>query len=69
MSSIETIRDFTGKVIGKIETDSNGNKLVRDFYGKVLGRYDKTYDVTRDFSGRVIARGDVAAALINSADK
>lgn len=60
----ETIRDFYGKVIGYIQIDSNGNKIVRDFYRKILGRYDKAANVTRDFYGRIIARGDQASSLL-----
>lgn len=59
------IRDFYGRVIGKIEEDSRGNKTVRDFYGVILGRYDKSTDTTRDFYGRVIAKGDHSGMLIS----
>lgn len=59
----ETIRDFSGKIIGFIETDSRGNKTVRDFYMRVLGYYDKSQDVTTDFYRRVIARGDCCGML------
>lgn len=59
----ETIRDFSGKIIGFIETDSRGNKTVRDFYMRVLGYYDKSQNVTTDFYRRVIARGDCCGML------
>lgn len=61
----QTIRDFSGKIIGFIETDSRGNKTVRDFYMRVLGYYDKSLDVTTDFYHRVIARGDCCGMLLN----
>lgn len=65
MSSVDIIRDFSGRIIGKIETDNNGNKIVRDFYGHILGRYDKRNNVTRDFYGHIIARGDNCGLLIS----
>ena len=65
----EIIRDFYGKILGTIETDSKGNKTVRNFYGKVLGFYDKANNVTRDFYKRIIARGDQASGLIWSGKK
>ena len=37
-NNTQIIRDFSGKIIGKIETDRAGNKIVRDFYGHILGR-------------------------------
>ncbi|MBO5712219.1 MAG: hypothetical protein J6R47_05205 [Acholeplasmatales bacterium] len=61
---IQTIRDFYNRILGYIETDKDGNKIVRDFYRKILGRYDKKQDVTRDFYNRIIARGDNTSALL-----
>lgn len=67
MNNTELIKDFGGKVIAKIETDSQGNKLVKDFYGKVLGRYDVRTNTTKDFYGKVLARGDAVGILISMA--
>ena len=64
-NNTQIIRDFHGKILGKIETDSSGNKVVRDFYGHILGKYDKRNDVTRDFYGRIIARGDNCGLLLS----
>lgn len=58
VKSKQDIRTFTGKKIGTIYTDYNGDKEVRDFYGRLLGRYNKKSDVTRDFYGRIVSRGD-----------
>ena len=52
------VRDISGRIIGFIETDKDGNKQVRNFYGRILGTYDKRIDVTRDFYGKIITRGD-----------
>ena len=60
----QTIREFSGKIIGYIETDERGNKTVRDFYGKILGRYEKGTDTTRDFYGKILARGDQSSMLL-----
>ena len=64
-NEVTVIRDWSGMIIGKIETDSKGNKTVRDFYGRILGRYDAACNVTREFTGRVIAKGDASAMLLN----
>ena len=62
----EIIRDFYGKIIGKIETDTlTGDKVVRDFHGIIKGRYNKRLNVTKDFYGRTIARGDQCNMLLN----
>lgn len=63
-NDIQTVRDFSGRILGYIETDNQGNKIIRDFYRVILGKYDKKNNVTRDFYGRVVARGDASASFI-----
>jgi hypothetical protein len=65
MNNRQVIKAWNGKIIGSVETDPQGNKVVRDFYGKILGRYIKALDVTRDFRGKMIARGDQSAMLLS----
>ena len=64
---VEQIRDFYGKIIGSIETQSNGDRIVRDFYGKILGYYRSSRNVTTDFYGKIIAQGDATGMLLASA--
>ena len=65
MITKQTIRDFYGRIIGTIETDSiTGDQTARDFYGRILGRWDKKQDVTRDFYGRVLMQGNGLSGLI-----
>ena len=65
----QIIKDWRGKIIGYIETDNFGNKIVRDFYRKILGKYDKKSDMTRDFYGRMVAKGDQCSLLLGRAVK
>ena len=58
------IREFSGKIIGFLESDAKGNQQVRDFSLKILGFYDKTNDVTRDFYGKIITRGNTVIGLL-----
>ena len=60
----EIIREFSGKIIGYIQTDNKGNKVIRDFYRRILGKYDKASNTTRDFYGRIVARGDQSSMLL-----
>ena len=64
MATKEPIKDWQGKFLGFMETESNGNKVLRDFYGRILGKYDKSLDVTRDFYGRQVGKGDVLMTLL-----
>ena len=65
MMNEQPIRDFHGRIIGYIEEKSNGDKIVRDFYKRVLGKYDKSTNTTRDFYGRIIARGESTGLLLS----
>ncbi len=58
------IQDWTGKIIGFIDIEPNGKKTVRDFSFRILGYYKPEFDVTTDFHGRQIAKGDQSGMLI-----
>ena len=59
----EIIKDFYGKIIGSLTDD--GNKIIaKDFYGKILGHYDKAQNVTKNFYGQIIAKGNIASSLV-----
>lgn len=62
--SKEPVRLFSGKIIGYIETDKDGNQQARDFYGKILGTYDKQFNVTRNFYGRILGKGNQVSGLV-----
>ena len=59
------IRDFYGRVMGYIEDLPNGDQILRNFYMKVLGRYDKAQNVTKNFYGRVVAKGNQLPMLLS----
>ena len=60
----EAIREPSGKIIGWIQSESNGDKILRDFNGRILGRYDNRLDVTKEPSGRIVARGYALTMLL-----
>lgn len=60
----EPIKDFYNRILGRTETDSQGNKKVYDFYNRLLGYYEKSSNLTKDFYRRVIGKGDLTSALI-----
>lgn len=60
----EIIKDFYHRIIGYVQTDSQGNKKAFDFYRRLLGTYSKQQNVTKDFYNRIVARGDAVVSLI-----
>lgn len=60
----EPVREFSGKIIGWIETDNQGNQIIRAFSGRMIAKYDKQSDVTRDFYGKIISKGNTAVGQL-----
>ncbi len=63
--SREAIKDWTGKVVGWIDKDDRGNKTIREYNYKIVGKYDSSTNTTRDFHGRVVAKGDHIGIMLN----
>ena len=60
----ETLRDFSGRILGSIDTKPNGDAIAYDFYGRIVGKYNKIYNKTYDFYGRIIGEGNLLAGLV-----
>ena len=59
------VRDFYGRLLGTVEIDTvTGDKVIRDFYGKIRGYYNKRTNLTKDFYGKIVARGDQTGMLL-----
>ena len=62
----EPVKDWRGKILGFIETDTQtGNKKIKDFYGKIKGKYNKRLEITQDFYGRKVSNGDQLLRLLD----
>ena len=61
----ETIRAYNGTIIGFIDTDTTGDKIVRDSRGRLVGRYNKASNMTLDHAGRFLYRGDQSPLLLS----
>ena len=66
MMNEEYIRDYnTKQILGIIRTENNGDQAAIDFATrKILGFYRASRDVTTDFIGRVLTKGNTVVALI-----
>ena len=49
--TIETLRDNCQRILGYIETRSDGCKIGRDVYPRIKGYYDSHSNITKDASG------------------
>ena len=64
MATTEVLKDFYGRIIGKVEIKPNGDKILKDFYGRILGSYIKSSNITKDFYGRIVGKGDILTTLL-----
>ena len=60
----ETIKNFSGSILGYLDTESNGDVVAKDSSGRIVGYYRKSNNATTDFSGRILYYGNCAVALI-----
>ena len=67
----EKIRDFSGLIIGLVQTKDNGDKAALDFPSRlILGEYIKSQDHTIEFPSRqIVARGDTVVSFIYNKKK
>lgn len=64
MSERERLQDWTGKIIGFVDYESNGDKTLRNFEMQILGKYISSRDITQDFYGRIVGKGDILMTLL-----
>ena len=66
MASENYIREFSGQIIGIIETDEKTGDLTARAWPsrQIVGFYRKKYDYTTDFYGKVVAKGNSVVNLI-----
>lgn len=60
----ETIREYSGMIVGYLDHDSNGDVTVKKYSGIIIGYYRKSSDTTTDLAGRILYRGNMAPALL-----
>ena len=65
MAQRQELRDFGGRLIGWIER-SGGRLEARDYSGRLRGWFEERQNETRDFTGRLVGRGNLLAALITA---
>lgn len=60
----QDLRDNSNRLIGKIETLSNGKLELRDHTNRLKGTYDPKTNETRDYTNRLIGTGNLLTTLL-----
>ena len=63
--SRQELRDKHHKVVGYIETESDGKQVIRDVHHSVKGYYDPKTNKTRDEHHAVVGEGNLLTSLIS----
>lgn len=61
----QTIKDFNFRIIGFIDTQADGTLVGRDRALRIVGKYYPKKDITKDFYGRIVGRGNTLSSLFN----
>jgi hypothetical protein len=64
--STQTLKDSHYRVIGYIETKSDGTQVAKDSHYRVVGYYDPKTNKTKDEHYRVIGEGNLLSSLITA---
>lgn len=62
--SRQNVKDFYGRILGYIQTESDGRQKAFDYKGRLLGTYYPDRNTTNDFYGRVMFKGNAISSLI-----
>ena len=60
----ETVKAYSGIILGYLDNDYNGDVVAKDSCGRILGYYRKSRNVTTDETGRILFYGNCAVALV-----
>jgi hypothetical protein len=66
--SRKAVKDRNFRVLGYIETMSDGRQKALNANFRTLGYYDPRRDITTDTNFRTLAQGNVLSALVYDAD-
>lgn len=67
MARVEYVKNYAGQILAIYEFSDNGDIAVRDFASRfILGFYRASRDVTTDFYGRVLYRGNMVGLLVKA---
>ena len=62
--STQTLKDSSHRVIGYIETKSDGTQVIKDSSYRVKGYYDPRTNQTKDSSYRIVGTGNLLTTLL-----
>lgn len=62
--SRQLLQDNSGRLLGWIVTESNGNQAIYSVNGRLLGRYSVFSNLTTDVDGKLVGRGNLLSSLL-----
>lgn len=62
--STQTLQDANHRIIGYIETMSDGQQMLQDANHLILGYFDPSGDITQDANHRIVGYGNLLMTLL-----
>lgn len=64
MSRTLTLKDANYSIIGYVELQNNGDKILKDKYYRIKGYYEARTDITKDEHYSIVGYGDILTMLL-----
>lgn len=62
----QALNDHTGRVLGYIDSDAQGNLRLTAATGRLLGTYRPSINQTYDATGRMVGTGNLLSMLLGA---
>ena len=60
----DLIKDPNGRLIGSVETTSDGRQKAYNEIGQLLGSFDPNHETTKNDTGQLVAKGNAISGLL-----
>lgn len=65
MAQRKTLKDKGYRILGYLDTDSDGSQTLQDAHHRLVGFYKRRSDVTTDAQHRIVGRGNILVSLLS----
>ena len=66
MAQRRTLKDAQFRILGHLDTETNGRQILKDAQFRTLGYYEPSGDLTKDARYRIVGRGNILTSLLGA---
>ncbi len=65
MSTRQQLKDERGRIIGFLDLEPNGRRVMKDASNRIIGHFDPKVNRTFDRNNHLVGSGDLLATLLS----